>query len=63
MNNSLNNLPLEKQFTHWDFCIAIQNINDLNELKHQVCEMHLLYLRQQEVFIQIAKSSVIKFSN
>lgn len=58
MNNSLNNLPLEKQLTHCHFCIAIQNINDLNELKHQVCEMHLLYLRQQEVFIQIAKSSV-----
>ncbi|MBW4535120.1 MAG: hypothetical protein KME09_14385 [Pleurocapsa minor HA4230-MV1] len=58
MNNSLNNLPLEKQLTHYDFCLAIQNINDLNELKHQVCEMHLLYLRQQEVFIRIAKSSV-----
>jgi hypothetical protein len=58
MNTSLNNLPLAKQLTHCSFCTAIQNIDDLNELKHQVCEMHLLYLRQQEVFIQIAKSSV-----
>jgi hypothetical protein len=58
MNNSLNNLSLEKQLAHCTFCKAIQNINDINELKHQVYEMHLLYLRQQEVFIQIAKSSV-----
>ncbi len=56
MNNSLNNLPLEKQLVHTAFCTAIQNINNINELKHQVCEMHLLYLRQQEVFIYIAKS-------
>ena len=58
MNNSLNNLPLEKQLTHCCFCTAIQDINDIDELKHQVCEMHLLYLRQQEVFIQIAKKSL-----
>jgi hypothetical protein len=58
MNNSLNNLPLEKQLTHYRFCMAIQDLNDMNELKHQVYEMHLLYLRQQEVFIQIAKSSM-----
>ncbi|MEY2858920.1 MAG: hypothetical protein RLZZ74_3233 [Cyanobacteriota bacterium] len=58
MNNSLNNLPLDKQLAHYRFCTAIQNINNMNELKHQLCEMHLLYLRQQEVFIQIAKNSV-----
>ena len=57
MNNlSLDNLPLEKQLTHCNFCSAIQNIEGLNELKDLLYEMHLLYLRQQEVFIQIAKS-------
>ena len=57
MNNlSLDNLPLEKQFAHLNFCSAIQNIEDLNELKYLLYEMHLLYLRQQKVFVQIAKS-------
>ena len=57
MNNlSIDNLPLEKQLTHCNFCSAIQNIEDINELKDRLCEMHLLYLRQQEVFIKIAKS-------
>ena len=54
--SSINNLPLEKQLTHRNFCSAIQNIDNINELKHRACEMHLLYLRQQEVFIQIAKN-------
>ena len=57
MNNlSIDNLALEKQFAHLDFCSAIQNIEDINELKDLLYEMHLLYLRQQEVFVQIAKS-------
>ena len=57
MNNlSINNLALEKQFAHRNFCSAIQNIEDINELKDRLCEMHLIYLRQQEVFIKIAKS-------
>lgn len=55
-NSSINNLPLEKQLTHRYFCSAIQKIEDINELKDRVCEMHLLYLRQQEAFIQIAKN-------
>ena len=56
MNNlSSDNLPLEKQFTHRSFCSAIQHIEDKNELKDRLCEMHLLYLRQQEVFVKIAK--------
>lgn len=52
----MKNLPLEKQLTHRCFCDEIQNINDMNELKHQVCKLHLLYLRQQEVFAQMAKA-------
>ena len=55
-NSSINNLALEKQFAHLNFCSAIQNIEDLNELKDLLSEIHLLYLRQQEVFVQIAKS-------
>ena len=55
-NSSINNLPLEKQFTHRNFCSEIQNIKNINELTDRLCEMHLLYLRQQEVFIQISKS-------
>ena len=55
-NSSIDNLPLEKQFTHLNFCSEIQNIEDLNQLKDRLCQMHLLYLRQQEVFIQISKN-------
>lgn len=55
-NSSIDNLPLEKQFAHLNFCSEIQNVEDLNELKDRLCEMHILYLRQQEVFIQISKS-------
>lgn len=55
-NSSVNNLPLKKQLTHHNFCTAIQDIEDMNELKNRLYELHLLYLRQQEVFIKIAKS-------
>lgn len=51
-------LPLEKQLVHRCFCDAIQNIQDMDELKNQVGKMHLLYLRQQVMFAQIAKGCV-----
>ena len=52
----MDKLPLEKQLTHRYFCDAIQNIDDLNELKNQIGKLHLLYLRQQVMFAQMAKS-------
>ncbi len=51
-------LPLEKQLVHRCFCDAIHNIQDLDELKNQVSKLHLLYLRQQVMFAQMAKGTV-----
>ena len=54
----MKNLPLEKQLAHRCFCDAIENIDDLNELKQQVSKLHLLYLQQQVMFAQIAKGCI-----
>jgi hypothetical protein len=54
----MNDLPLEKQLAHRYFCDAIKNIEDLEELKNQVGKLHLLYLRQQVMFAQLAKDSI-----
>ncbi len=51
----MNNLPLEKQLTHRNFCDAIENIEDIKELKHQISKLHLLYLSQQVLFAKMAK--------
>ena len=54
----MKDLPLEKQLSHRYFCDAIQNIEDLEELKNQIGKLHLLYLRQQVMFAQLAKGSI-----
>ena len=51
----MNNLPIEKQLTHRNFCDAIENINDVRELKYQISQLHLLYLKQQAMVAQMAK--------
>ena len=51
---SMNDLPVEKQFTHTMFCQKIANI-DLETAKQLLAELHLLYLSQQVVFIKLAK--------
>ena len=53
----MNNLPIEKQLSHRYFCDALKNIDDIKELKHQISKLHLLYLQQQAMFAQMAKSS------
>ena len=52
----MNNLPIEKQLSHRYFCDALKNINDVEELKHQISKLHLLYLQQQAMFAHMAKS-------
>jgi hypothetical protein len=54
----MEDLPLEKQFTHRHFCDVLQNIDDLDLLKNELGKLHLLYLRQQVVFTQMMKSSM-----
>lgn len=50
----MNELPVEKQFTHMMFCQQIQNI-DLDSAKQLLTELHKLYLGQQVVMAKIAK--------
>lgn len=51
----MNNLPIEKQLTHRYFCDALESIKDIEELKYQISQLHLLYLQQQAMFAQMAK--------
>lgn len=53
----MNNLPIEKQLTHRYFCDALENIDDVEQLKYQLGQLHLLYLKQQAMFAQMAKNS------
>ena len=50
----VDNLPVEKQFTHTIFCQQIQNIS-LDQAKQLLTELHALYLGQQAVMVKIAK--------
>ena len=54
----MNYLPLEKQLTHRYFCDAIANVDNIEELKQQISQLHLLYLKQQELFAQMAKGCI-----
>ncbi len=53
----MNDLPVEKQFTHMMFCQQIQNI-DLDSAKQLLAELHMLYLGQQVVMTKIAKKEL-----
>ena len=54
----MNDLPIEKQFTHMMFCTQIQNI-DLDSAKQLLTELHMLYLGQQAVMVRIAKQEFL----
>lgn len=54
----MNDLPIEKQFTHMMFCSQIQNI-DLDSAKQLLTELHLLYLGQQAVMVKLAKQEFL----
>jgi len=54
----MNDLPVEKQFTHMMFCQQIANI-DLDSAKQLLTELHMLYLGQQVVMANIAKQKFL----
>jgi hypothetical protein len=54
----MNDLPVEKQFTHIMFCQQIANI-DIDSAKQLLTELHMLYLGQQAIFTQIAKQEFL----
>lgn len=53
----MNDLPIEKQFTHMMFCSQIERI-DLDSAKALLIELHMLYLSQQVVMTKIAKKEL-----
>ncbi len=54
----MNDLPVEKQFTHMMFCAQIERI-DLDTAKKLLTELHLLYLGQQALMVKIAKQEFL----
>jgi hypothetical protein len=54
----MNDLPVEKQFTHMVFCQQIQNI-DLDAAKQLLADLHMLYLGQQALMVKIAKQDFL----
>ncbi|MDX2255935.1 MAG: hypothetical protein NW214_10490 [Pseudanabaenaceae cyanobacterium bins.39] len=54
----MNDLPVEKQFTHMVFCQQIQNI-DLDAAKQLLADLHMLYLGQQALMVKIAKQDLL----
>ena len=51
----MNDLPIEKQFTHAHFLRQIENI-DLETAKKLLEELHMLYLAQQATITKIARN-------
>lgn len=54
----MDELPIEKQFTHMMFCSQIERI-DLDSAKALLIELHMLYLGQQVVMAKIAKQKFL----
>lgn len=54
----MNDLPLEKQFTHHSFCNLVDQVDNVEFLKSQLRQLHLLYLRQQVMVAQITKGGL-----
>jgi hypothetical protein len=47
-------LTLEKQFSHAMFCQQIEEL-ELESAKKLLADLHLLYLNQQSIFVELAK--------
>jgi hypothetical protein len=55
----MNELSLEKQFSHTMFCQHVQDI-DLESAKQLLADLHLLYITQQSLFAQLAKQDSLR---
>lgn len=55
----MNELSLEKQFSHKMFCQQVQDI-DLESAKQLLADLHLLYITQQSMFAKLAKQDALK---
>ncbi len=52
-------LPLEKQFAHWQFCQQVEALA-LDDAKKLLADLHLLYLNQQFLVGEMAKQDMLR---
>jgi hypothetical protein len=52
---AMNDLPLEKQLRHHQFCKQIADIRDRNVLIEMLKDLHIKYLADQAAFVRMAK--------
>jgi RNA binding exosome subunit len=56
----MSELSLEKQFAHSIFCQQVKDITNIESAKKLLEDLHLLYLGQQSLFIQLAKQDAFR---
>ncbi|NJL43537.1 MAG: hypothetical protein HC935_10190 [Pseudanabaena sp. SU_2_4] len=56
----MSELSLEKQFAHSMFCQQVKDISNLESAKKLLEDLHLLYLGQQSLFIQLARQDTFR---
>jgi hypothetical protein len=59
MTQDMSNLPLEKQFKHYQFREQIADIRDRNVLIEMLKDLHIKYLADQAAFVKMAKGEFI----
>ena len=59
----MNDIPLEKQLTHHQFCEQIADIRDRNVLIEMLKDLHIKYLADQAAFVRMAKGAFIGVTN
>lgn len=52
----MNNLPIEKQLTHHNFCAIVAEVKDVNVAKEMLKDLHLKYLSDQAAVTKIIKN-------
>ena len=55
----MNDLPLEKQLIHRQFCDQVAGVSDRNVLIEMLKQLHLNYLGQKAMFVKIAKNEFL----
>jgi hypothetical protein len=61
--NGMADLPIEKLFTHQQFCSQIADIRDRNVLIKMLEDLHIKYLSNQAMVAKIAKQEFLGKGN
>ena len=55
----MSDLPIEKELTHFSFCLLVAEIKDVNVARQMLEQLHLKYLANQAAVSQIAKQEFL----